>query len=110
MRLLTLNVHIEVFVGGAAAISFLQTVRQVVVRQIGPSPFSHNDGMETMLEAESPEARRSISSDEAVDLGSQQRLDYLKCYYTIVREPTRSNMNITKYRATDGRSHQHSRL
>ncbi|KAF4781405.1 hypothetical protein HER10_EVM0011371 [Colletotrichum scovillei] len=73
----------QVFVGGAAAISFLQTVRQVVVRQIGPSPFSHNDGMETMLEAESPEARRSISSDEAVDLGSQQRLDYLKCYYTI---------------------------
>ncbi|KAK1515585.1 uncharacterized protein CCOS01_12783 [Colletotrichum costaricense] len=73
----------QVFVGGAAAISFLQTVRQVVVRQIGPSPFSHNDGMETMLEAASPEARRSISSDEVVDLGDQQRLDYLKCYYTI---------------------------
>ncbi|KXH52876.1 hypothetical protein CSAL01_09801 [Colletotrichum salicis] len=72
-----------IFVGGAAAISFLQTVRQVVVRQIGPSPFSHNDGMETMLEAESPEARRSISSEEVVDLGDQRRLDYLNCYYTI---------------------------
>ncbi|KAK1624124.1 hypothetical protein BDP81DRAFT_330602 [Colletotrichum phormii] len=78
------SVHGEqVFVGGAAAISFLQTVRQVVVRQIGPSPFSHNDGMETMLEAESPEARRSISSEEAVDLGDQRRIDYLNCYYTI---------------------------
>ncbi|KAK1659129.1 hypothetical protein BDP55DRAFT_697845 [Colletotrichum godetiae] len=78
------SVHGEqVFVGGAAAISFLQTVRQVVVRQIGPSPFSHNDGMETMLEAESPEARRSILSEEAVDLGDQRRLDYLNCYYTI---------------------------
>lgn len=100
----------KVFVGGAAAISFLQTVRQVVVRQIGPSPFSHNDGMETMLEAESPEARRSISSDEAVDLGNQQRLDYLKCYYTIVRGPPSSNLIITKYHATDRRSHQHPGL
>ncbi|OHE99620.1 hypothetical protein CORC01_04978 [Colletotrichum orchidophilum] len=72
----------QVFVGSAAAISFLQTVRQVVVRQIGPSSFSHNDGMEMMLEAESPEARRSISGDETVDLGTQQRLDYSNFYYT----------------------------
>ncbi|KAF5501750.1 Filamentous growth regulator 27 [Colletotrichum siamense] len=74
----------QVYVGGAAAISFLQTVRQVVAGQIGPSPFSHNDDTETMLEVESPETRAttSPSAETAVELNVQQKLAYLHCYYS----------------------------
>ncbi|KAF4922378.1 putative transcriptional regulatory protein [Colletotrichum viniferum] len=74
----------QVYVGGAAAISFLQTVRQVVAGQIGPSPFSHNDDTETMLEVESPETRATTSptAETAVELNVQQKLAYLHCYYS----------------------------
>ncbi|KAL3297138.1 nitrate assimilation regulatory protein nirA [Colletotrichum asianum] len=74
----------QVYVGGAAAISFLQTVRQVVAGQIGPSPFSHNDDTETMLEVESPETRATTSptAETAVELNVQQKLACLHCYYS----------------------------
>ncbi|KAG8667820.1 hypothetical protein FPOAC1_012659 [Fusarium poae] len=46
----------RVYVGGAASISFLQIVRNLVSQQIGPSAFSHNEKSDTMLEIESPTA------------------------------------------------------
>ncbi|PHH90214.1 hypothetical protein CDD83_4219 [Cordyceps sp. RAO-2017] len=42
----------RVYIGGAASLSFLQIVRQVVAEQIGPSQFSHNAQSDTMLEKE----------------------------------------------------------
>jgi hypothetical protein len=78
-----------VFIGGAASISFLETVRQVVTTHIGPSPFSHNEGSGFMLETESPQARAKavVSSEIAQNieqLTADQTREYLQCYYDVV--------------------------
>ncbi|VUC35839.1 unnamed protein product [Clonostachys rosea] len=74
----------RVFIGGAASISFLQTVRGLVAEQIGPSPFSHNEKSETMLEVESPRAIRDPEPDtREIELSEDQRLHYMRCYYAV---------------------------
>ncbi|KAM0191630.1 hypothetical protein ACHAPA_010815 [Fusarium lateritium] len=72
----------RVYIGGAASISFLQIVRNLVSQQIGPSAFSHNENSDTMLEIESPTA---TTHDEAsvLRLDQEQKKRYLRSYHVV---------------------------
>ncbi|KAL4728764.1 hypothetical protein ACLX1H_003163 [Fusarium chlamydosporum] len=72
----------RVYIGGAASISFLQIVRNLVSQQIGPSAFSHNEKSDTMLEIESPTA---TTHDEmtALQLSQEQKKQYLQSYHVV---------------------------
>ncbi|RSL59918.1 hypothetical protein CEP54_007035 [Fusarium duplospermum] len=71
----------RVYIGGAASISFLQIVRDLVSQQIGPSAFSHNEKSDRMLEVESPQA--NAPEPEINDLDAEQKLRYLRSYYAV---------------------------
>lgn len=78
-----------VYIGGAASISFLHVIRRLVSQQIGPSPFSHNDKNDRMLEMESPQA--VMTSELEMDdtrLTAEQKQNYLRCYYAVVWQPS----------------------
>ncbi|KAI9148305.1 Filamentous growth regulator [Paramyrothecium foliicola] len=68
----------RVYIGGAASIAFLQTVRRVVAGQIGPSDFSQNKESESMLEIETPQ-----STEDAMEIGVEQKLQFLQCYFSV---------------------------
>lgn len=68
------------FIGGAASLSFLQLIREIVAENIGPSQFSHNDKSESMLETQSPEATSNALVPAAVELGADQKLLYSRTY------------------------------
>ncbi|KAF0637697.1 hypothetical protein FPSE5266_07347 [Fusarium pseudograminearum] len=72
----------RVYIGGAASISFLQIVRNLVSQQIGPSAFSHNEKSDTMLEIESPTATTHDHEINA-DLSLAQKTQYLHSYYAV---------------------------
>ncbi|KAF5024569.1 hypothetical protein F66182_3332 [Fusarium sp. NRRL 66182] len=72
-----------VYIGGAAAISFLQIVRNLVSQQIGPSAFSHNEKSDTMLEIESPTATGSSNELNWLRLDQEKRQKYLRCYQIV---------------------------
>lgn len=78
----------QVYIGAAASITFLRTVRQIVASQIGPSPFSATDGHESMLEVESPRAdglpMTIACNSEAVELDQEQKSQYLQSFYSVV--------------------------
>jgi hypothetical protein len=85
MRLIL--VVFAVFIGSAASISFLQVLRRVVSEQIGPSPFSHNDKAETMLEKASPDQKiAEVSSPPSVlpEITSTEKQDYAQCCFAVV--------------------------
>lgn len=77
------------YIGAAASITFLHTVRQVVASQIGPSPFSTTASNESMLEVESPRAEglpmTIACNSEAVELDQEQKAEYLQSFYSVVR-------------------------
>ena len=81
------NVAWLVFIGGAASISFLQVIRQIVAKQIGPTPFSHNDKSETMLEIEPTQdlAAPPEMELEVPELSVELKHKYLQCYHSVVR-------------------------
>lgn len=68
-----------VYIGATASIAFLQTVRRVVADQIGPSDFSHSKESEKMLEIE-----MSQSTDDAMGTTVEQKLQFLRCYFSVV--------------------------
>ena len=70
---------VTVYVGAAASIAFLQTVRRVVAGQIGPTNFSQNMDSEKMLEIETPQ-----STDDTMGLTVEQKLHFLQCYFSVV--------------------------
>ncbi|KAF5256327.1 hypothetical protein FOXYS1_13201 [Fusarium oxysporum] len=72
----------RVYIGGAASISFLQIVRNLVSQQIGPSAFSHNEKSDTMLEIESPTAT-THDEKSAMRLSPDQKQQYLRSYYVV---------------------------
>ncbi|RGP59202.1 hypothetical protein FSPOR_11495 [Fusarium sporotrichioides] len=72
----------RVYIGGAASISFLQIVRNLVSQQIGPSAFSHNEKSDTMLEIESPTATTHDNEINA-ELTQAQKTQYLHAYYAV---------------------------
>lgn len=74
--------HISVYVGAAASIAFLETVRRVVAGQIGPSHFSHTMNSDKMLEIETPQ-----STDDTMEITVEQKLQFLQCYFSVVRMP-----------------------
>ncbi|KAF4470452.1 nitrate assimilation regulatory nirA [Fusarium albosuccineum] len=73
----------RVYIGGAASISFLQIVRDLVAQQIGPSAFSHNEKSDTMLEIESPQVNAPEPEANSMELDEEQRYKYLRCYYAV---------------------------
>jgi hypothetical protein len=73
---------VTVYVGAAASIAFLQTVRRVVAGQIGPTNFSQNMDSEKMLEIETPQ-----STDDTMGLTVEQKLHFLQCYFSVVSTP-----------------------
>lgn len=72
--------HESVYVGAAASIAFLQTVRRLVAEQIGPSDFSNGKDSERMLEIEAP--RFTI---DAMEVTVEQKLQFLQAYFSVVR-------------------------
>lgn len=68
------------YIGAAASIAFLQFVRRVVAEQIGPSDFSHSKDSEKMLEIETPKP-----TDRAMEITAEQKLQFLQCYFSVVR-------------------------
>lgn len=70
----------SVYVGAAASIAFLQTVRRLVADQIGPSDFSNSKDSERMLEVEAP-----ILTIDAMEITVEQKLQFLQCYFSVVR-------------------------
>ncbi|PHH72546.1 hypothetical protein CDD82_5926 [Ophiocordyceps australis] len=75
-----LNSHGDrVFIGGAATISFLQLVRRLVAKQIGPSQFSHNASSERMLEKPTPLSQPLQYPH--VDMA--EGLSFVKCYNSV---------------------------
>ncbi|KAJ4015469.1 hypothetical protein NW752_006931 [Fusarium irregulare] len=72
----------RVYIGGAASISFLQIVRNLVSQQIGPSAFSHNETSDKMLEIESPTATTDDGLNDLV-LGQAQKVQYLNSYLKV---------------------------
>ncbi|KAM0715806.1 hypothetical protein Q7P37_008320 [Cladosporium fusiforme] len=74
-----LNCHGEkVYVGAAASIAFLQTVRRLVAEQIGPSDFSNSKDSERMLEIEAPK-----STVDAMEITVDQKLQFLQAYFSV---------------------------
>ncbi|KAM5359830.1 hypothetical protein ACJZ2D_014172 [Fusarium nematophilum] len=73
----------RVYIGGAASISFLQIVRDVVTKQIGPSAFSHNEKSDTMLEIESPQTNAPEPEIHTMELDAEQKQKYLTSYYAV---------------------------
>jgi hypothetical protein len=86
-------IHCTVYVGAAASIAFLQTVRRVVAGQIGPSNFSHSMDSEKMLEIETPQ-----STDDTMSITEEQKQLFLQCYSSVVRTPFIKQI---PYRAAD---------
>lgn len=74
------SAHHPVYIGAAASIAFLQTVRKLVAEQIGPSNFSHGTDGETMLEIETPQ-----STEDTTGITVEQKLQFLHCYFSVVR-------------------------
>ncbi|KAF7560207.1 hypothetical protein G7046_g3929 [Stylonectria norvegica] len=72
----------RVYIGGAAAISFLQFVRDIVADQIGPSQFSHNDKNDNMLEIEPTGPESTTISPLDSDLNGEQKLQYVQTFHT----------------------------
>jgi hypothetical protein len=98
-RLLVTSIHRTVYVGAAASIAFLQTVRRVVAGQIGPSNFSHSIDSEKMLEVETPEA-----TDDIMGITVEQKLQFLQCYFSVVRIDLAT---LTVVEATDSARRKH---
>ncbi|PHH62776.1 hypothetical protein CDD81_6668 [Ophiocordyceps australis] len=71
----------RVFIGGAATISFLQLVRRLVAKQIGPSQFSHNASSERMLEKPTPLSQQL--QNPRVDM--LESLSFVKCYHSVTQ-------------------------
>jgi hypothetical protein len=80
--------RLTVYIGGAASISFLQIVRDLVSQQIGPSAFSHNEKSDRMLEVETPQANAPEPEVNVMDLDGEQKLRYLRSYYAVVSAST----------------------
>lgn len=78
-QLPVLLAHDTVYIGAAASIAFLQTVRQVVAGQIGPSNFSHSKDSERMLEIEAPQLLT-----DTITITNEQKLHFLQCYFSVV--------------------------
>ncbi|KAG9245456.1 fungal-specific transcription factor domain-containing protein [Calycina marina] len=74
----------QVYVGQAASISFLQLVREIVYRHIGPSQFSHNDQTESMLETQSSNATTPLFSPPEVHLDLKQLLCFSEFFESAV--------------------------
>lgn len=72
------------YIGGAASLSFLQVVRNMVADQIGPSQFSHSAKSDTMLEKESSSSPAVVPPSHSIELDAESRLDYVDCYRAVV--------------------------
>lgn len=99
------STHRTVYVGAAASIAFLQTVRRVVAGQIGPSTFSRNIDSEKMFEFDPPE-----STDDTMGITVEQKLQFLQCYFSVVRTSLAAPA-VAEARLTlpDGSIHRHLR-
>lgn len=78
-----------VYIGSAASISFLQVLRRVVSEQIGPSPFSHNDKAETMLEKASPDQKMTeVSTPTSVlpECSMSEKQEFARCCFAVVSQ------------------------
>lgn len=72
---------IEVYVGKAASLSFLQLLRDTVTQHIGPSQFSHNVKSEDMLETESLH-HIPPAVDDRLDVARKEA--FIRAYLTAV--------------------------
>ncbi|KAK2753619.1 hypothetical protein FQN54_007396 [Arachnomyces sp. PD_36] len=70
----------QVYIGGAASISFLQLIRDTVTEHIGPSQFSHNNKSDNMLETESPKEYRQAPFSPVTDPDVDLKLLYAQTY------------------------------
>ena len=68
------------YIGAAASIAFLQTVRRVVTKQIGPSDFTNSNDNDRMLEIDAPQ-----TTVDAMGITAEQKLQFLRCYLSVVR-------------------------
>lgn len=68
------------YIGGAASISFLQLIREIVAENIGPSQFSHNDKNDSMLETQSRENSADPLVPAVIDLSIEQKLLYSRVF------------------------------
>ncbi|KAI1921338.1 hypothetical protein LOZ64_001620 [Ophidiomyces ophidiicola] len=68
----------KVYIGGAASLSFLQLIRETVVQYTGPSGFTHNAKIDSMLENASTEAE--VSSHSAEILTPEEKAAFLENY------------------------------
>ena len=69
-----------VYIGAAASIAFLQTVRRVVAGHIGPSDFTNSKENDRMLEIDAPQ-----TTVDAMEITAEQKLQFLRCYFSVVR-------------------------
>ncbi|EFX06708.1 salicylate hydroxylase [Grosmannia clavigera kw1407] len=70
----------QVYIGQAASLSFLQLAREIVSEHIGPSEFSHNGKVQTMLETTSPVTAEPSISALDVSLDVDQKLSYANTF------------------------------
>lgn len=89
----------QVYIGQAASLSFLQLAREIVSEHIGPSEFSHNGKIQTMLETASPvsvEQRPGPALDVFLDV--DQMLLYADAFNSAVgRAWKRSSAAVSAY-------------
>ncbi|TPX24108.1 hypothetical protein DIZ76_013451 [Coccidioides immitis] len=68
----------RVYIGGAASLSFLQFIRETVVQYTGPSGFTHNPKVDSMLENAS--AATDIQSHNEDDTTFDEKVALLRIY------------------------------
>jgi hypothetical protein len=75
---------VSVYIGEGASLSFLQLVRGLVSEQIGPSPFSHNETKDTMLEKASSGAGRASLVPASIELEYGQKCEFFHSFHSVV--------------------------
>ncbi|KAE8152644.1 hypothetical protein BDV25DRAFT_60121 [Aspergillus avenaceus] len=70
----------RVFMGNAAAVSFLQFLQAIVKRYVGPVGFTENQTSRKMFEAEIPDTGADFFTDE---LKEREKLALVQCYLDV---------------------------
>ncbi|EEP78859.1 predicted protein [Uncinocarpus reesii 1704] len=68
----------QVYIGGAASLSFLQFIRETVVQYTGPSGFTHNAKIDSMLEDASAAAEEVSYNGDHVTF--DEKIAFLRLY------------------------------
>jgi hypothetical protein len=68
------------YIGAAASIAFLQTVRHIVAQAIGPSEFSHDKIKDNVEGFGLPR-----STEDVGDITVEQKMGFLRTYLLVVR-------------------------